>query len=244
MKLLSNAEKVNQAQANLQEPVPYTNTVLLRSKGGVPLTCSDAGIPSKSVKQHPIFGHYVGKPFSLNALEQLDGNPERRYVLSGVIRILQENSGLLLIMTSHDQSRSGARRRTSTGHLAGWSSDYIWACPSGSEEAGDAMYYPVLDLMNSISFFSYLRSASVLIHQLLLPTINKWNGRELIIGVEYDHVHFEWPWSNRVLPAKQSTMRLTDIASGLHIGTFYNPQPIYGMPPSRSSIEGGILLLL
>jgi len=240
MKTLTSQSRVIAAQEALAMPMEQYDTIeLLRSASGVPLLCSSDSIPAKSVKPDELFGLIAGSPISINERDHLGTFPERRFLIRSLLGVIAENTSLLVITTSHDQSRNGKKRMNSKGHSTGSSTD-ITLCL----KRDDGSYAVVLDLMNSVAFMSFLRDVAMKVFPFVQQVNKFWPHNPLVIGCEFDHIHIEWPWTVRVLPSERSFLRLTDIPAFIQVGTFYNPQPLYGLPSRRASIDDGILFML
>jgi len=211
-----------------------------RSVAGVPLFVNGEVIDPKLVKDgDAIFGVTLGSPASQKARDVLINIPQRKYLIAQVLQAFRELTSLEAIVTSHDLSRGGGKRQNSEGHLNGFATDIIFVLTDA-----DGNRNVVLDLMNSVAFLAYLRSVSIQVFPALQATATMWQGKPMIFGCEYDHLHIEWPWTERVLPSERSFLRIEGIPAGVVIGTFYNPQPQYGLSQNRAGDGDGALLIL
>lgn len=205
---------------------------VLRIKDGFPILCSSDVINLDDTEIKKPFGRAFVDSFSTDEMM-----PERSFMIQNFVKTLSSNTACEVIVTSHDQNRMGQKRRDSEGHLKGYATDFIF---SSNDDKKD--YHPLVDLGNSVSFLSYLRTCSKDIFASLARTGNLWGDNPLIIGIEYDHLHIEWPWSTRTFPMVQGLLLLKEVPSRIIIALFYNPQPSYQLPDYRSGYQKGLVV--
>lgn len=238
---MKTADIKNKAISGLVTETPeYGDMIPRRIKGGLPVLTSRESIHEKTLSACEPFGFVTGRPVSREALDSI--TPLQKFVINGVAKILTQNTAFTLIVTSHDRSRNGNKRTNSIGHSLGFATDFIFCVPEGDED--DHSFYPVVDLINSLAFLNYLRAAAIDAFKLISQIPNAGNGSPIIFGVEYDHLHIEWPWSDRPVPRIKGSVRLVDVPSLVTIGLFYNPQASYGLPPIRSGVEQKMLTVI
>jgi hypothetical protein len=229
MTTLTRRNQINELEdALLIEGTPAKSALVAaqKSASGVPIIVLDPPVtPSTLNEKFEIFGLSVGYPVSKEIHEKLA--PEQKYLIRHTLDSLRSGTNFAVAVTSFDKRKTGAPRTDSIAHSNGWAVDVVFL------NIIDEQRYVVLDLMNSVSFLAYLSHVARALHPMLGNVSKIWNHANLIFGCEYDHVHIEFPWAQRNLPARQSNIRIKDVPSGIQIGSFYNPQPAYGLPALR-----------
>lgn len=209
-----------------------------RTPSDIPVLVNSQGFPDSDIKDIPVIGAAIGKPISAELLKHYQDFPEMAYLIGQILGSLRENTNLKVVVTSVDQSRTGKRRKNSEGHLAGSAIDIVFMI---TEEGQN---YVILDLMDSVAFYNYLIHISQALIQPLANIGSAMKLQPVIIGCEYDHVHIEMPWSNRIFPSTNSQIRCTGVPSGIVLASFYNPQKQYGLSSRRIGDGEGRLNLL
>jgi hypothetical protein len=221
---------------------PSISMQLLHSEKGIPIICSTEDV-SADFRNGPFeqIPNVIGNPISFERIGELNngssGSRLRLAVMGHVTKSLVDNALFGVAMTSHDQSRTGKSRDDSTGHRDGYCSDFIFIVGEGKNK------FPLVDLINSLSFLEYMRVVAESYTQLCKSEINLRNSRNLVIGIEYDHIHIEWPWSTRKIATINSNIRLSPSTGKVMIGSFYHPQLAYGLPKLRLGLKEGVLLV-
>lgn len=217
------------------DPTKKLALTIMRTPTGVPKVVTSDPVDGK-YSEHSILGLVIGYPIS-NAQEQaILSAPERRFIITNFLKFLRSKTVFQVAVTSHDQSRNGAKRSKSEGHLSGSSTDFIILI----EDPETHKRYNVLDTMDSIAYATFLADVASEFHALYQPHFANFS-KPLIIGCEFDHTHIEWPWADRAIPMQPATIRIPSIPAGIVVGSFYNPQLSYGMPQVRSSNPEKIL---
>jgi hypothetical protein len=182
----------------------------------------------------------LGTPISAAQIKMLSNNNDggqnkKERVIRYLIKALSDLTIFKVAVSSHDLSRNGESRMDSTGHNKGYSTDLVLLIQSGDK------IFPIIDLINSMAFIEYLRQAAIQFINYVGKEGLMKKSRNVLIGVEYDHLHIEWPWSDRYIPIDNAPITFRELVPFVTIGTFYNPQQAYGLPRVRSGHEFGTL---
>lgn len=216
-------------------PISYEHEIrAIRTSTGVPVLVGATEFTKSALKEIAIFGMVAGKPVSSGAIDALNEVPEKRYFIQKVLQAMRDHTNMTVVVTSHDCSRTGKKRVNSEGHLDGSATDVSFCIPSGEE--GETLA-PLVDILNSLSFLSFLKDVATAAFPASVDVARMHWTKPTILGVEYDHVHIEWPWSQRLLPNSPGFISIREVPAGFAIGSFYNPQTVYGLPQSRSGHE-------
>lgn len=193
---------------------------------GLPILYTKDADDISTFNNHEILIRCIGSPFSPTYFEKM--SQIQKWYLKWLFSGLFQDGELLFAVTSCDLTFRGKRRLTSAGHMNGEAIDFSVFINSPSRN--------VVDLYNNLSFIVFLNRKFHALMKFFTITGNQYPfNKPLLIGIEYNHVHMELPWSSRTVSEHPFALQFRDPAPGVKIGIFNNPPTVYGINLPESS---------